>query len=140
MLFLADASGSIGSVDFDKLRTVLRNLVADWSIGAAEIRVGLMIFSSSTKMVTTRPPTVSRSRSARALTRRPHGPGRGARTQVSSGFESSKERISSIIASMPYDAGSTATGPGIRAAMGMITDYGGNAAVPKAIARPSSGP
>jgi hypothetical protein len=49
--FLADASGSIGEADFDKLRKVLTSLVADWIIGPASLRVALMVFSSSTQMV-----------------------------------------------------------------------------------------
>jgi hypothetical protein len=55
------------------------------------------------------------------------------RAQVTNGFESDKKRLKTIVAGTPYDAGSTATGPGIRAAVKMIQDYGRGAAVPKVL-------
>ena len=63
VLFLADASGSIGSADFAKLRAALGRLVADWTINDANIRVGIMVFSFAAQMVYPSP--------ARAPTRSP---------------------------------------------------------------------
>ena len=55
------------------------------------------------------------------------------RAQITSGFDSDKERLKATVANMPYDAGSTATGPGIWAAVQMIQDYGRDPATPRVL-------
>ena len=50
LMFLADESGSISHYEFDPMIKFMADLVGDLNIGKEEIRVGLRLFHSHTRL------------------------------------------------------------------------------------------
>lgn len=50
VVFVLDASSSIGAQDFSLLLTFVKNLLNEWNVGEDEIRIGVVKFSNVTKI------------------------------------------------------------------------------------------
>ena len=51
MVFVLDASGSIGSTNFQKMKETVENIVSSLTIGENKTRVAVMVFSSSANLI-----------------------------------------------------------------------------------------
>ena len=51
MVFVLDASGSIGSVHFESMKETVENIVSSLTIGEDKTRVAVMVFSSSASLI-----------------------------------------------------------------------------------------
>lgn len=51
VVFLLDSSGSVGHVDFRRVKQFVHNLVSDLQIGRDKTRIGLVTYSSNSRYV-----------------------------------------------------------------------------------------
>lgn len=49
IIFIADASTSIGITDFGKLKSFMKKVISNFEIGTDKIQIGLVTFSNSSK-------------------------------------------------------------------------------------------